>query len=467
MVYMEENGNNLKRGTILLAEDKVSMAEMLGQALEGEGYGVMVAHTGAQAIKMIRENKIDLVLTDMKMPRKSGMEVLQSAREESPAIPVILMTAFGSIELAVEAMRFGAYDFVTKPFDMDHLLVKISQALESQRLSAEYMLLKEEFSSKLGFPRILGKSPSMTEAAGKVQKVAHARTTVLLLGESGTGKELFARAIHQMSPRSQHPFVAVNCAAIPGNLLESELFGHEKGAFTGADQRRIGKFELANRGTLFLDEIGEMDQLLQAKLLRVLQESEVERVGGTYPIPVDVRVLAASNRDLHAAVAEKSFREDLFYRLNVLPICIPPLRDRMEDIPLLVEHFVAKYGRELGCPEKQVGDSVLEILRNHHWKGNVRELENTIERAMILCEGREIQIEHLGLTQPGAIESGLSGMPMDGTLEDASGYALRLVESERIRRALKQTGGNKTKAAEILAVSYKTLLTKIRDYGLN
>jgi len=463
---MEENDNKLKRGTILVAEDKVSMSEMLEQALEGAGYGVLVAHTGAQAIKMIRENKIDLILTDLKMPRKSGMEVLQAAREESPPIPAILMTAFGSIELAVEAMRFGAYDFVTKPFDMEHLLVKISQALESERLSTEYMLLKEEFSSKLGFPRILGKSPAMAEAAAKVQKVAPARTTVLLLGESGTGKELFARAIHQLSPRGQHPFVAVNCAAIPGNLLESELFGHEKGSFTGADQRRIGKFELANRGTLFLDEIGEMDQVLQAKLLRVLQEGEVERVGGTYPIPVDVRVLAASNRDLHAAVAEKTFREDLFYRLNVLPICIPPLRERVDDIPLLVEHFVAKYGRELGCPEKHVGPSVLETLKNHHWKGNVRELENTIERAMILCEGREIQHEHLGLTQPGAIEAGLAGMPMDGTLEDAAGHALRLVESERIRRALKETAGNKTKAAEILAVSYKTLLTKIREYEL-
>lgn len=463
---MEENENKLKRGTILVAEDKVSMSEMLEQALEGAGYGVLVAHTGAQAIKMIRENKIDLILTDLKMPRKSGMEVLQAAREESPSIPAILMTAFGSIELAVEAMRFGAYDFVTKPFDMEHLLVKISQALESERLSTEYMLLKEEFSSKLGFPRILGKSPAMAEAAAKVQKVAPARTTVLLLGESGTGKELFARAIHQMSPRSHHPFVAVNCAAIPGNLLESELFGHEKGSFTGADQRRIGKFELANRGTLFLDEIGEMDLVLQAKLLRVLQEGEVERVGGTYPIPVDVRVLAASNRDLHAAVAEKAFREDLFYRLNVLPICIPPLRERVDDIPLLVEHFVAKYGRELGCPEKHVGQAVLETLKNHHWKGNVRELENTIERAMILCEGREIQHEHLGLTQPGAIEAGLAGMPMDGTLEDAAGHALRLVESERIRRALKETAGNKTKAAEILAVSYKTLLTKIREYEL-
>jgi len=463
---MLEEKKEKKQGTILVAEDKVSMAEMLSETLSDEGYDVIVAHTGAQAIKMIREQKVDLVLTDLRMPRKSGIEVLRAARDESPAIPAILMTAFGSIETAVEAMRYGAYDFVTKPFDTGHLLIKINQALEGQRLNTEYMLLKEEFSSRLGFPRILGRSTAMLEAAEKVQKVAPAKTTVLLSGESGTGKELFARAIHHLSPRTDHPFVAVNCAAIPGNLLESELFGHEKGAFTGADQRRIGKFELANRGTLFLDEIGELDLGLQAKLLRVLQEGEVERVGGTYPIAVDVRVLAASNRDLQAAADEKTFREDLFYRLNVLPIHIPPLRDRNEDVPLLVDHFVNKYGRELGCPGRRVGKEVLALLEKHPWKGNVRELENTIERAMILCDGQEIRPEHLALTPASGMSAGLAGVPMDGTLEEAAGHALRTVEKERISRALKETNGNKSKAAEVLSVSYKTLLTKIKDYGL-
>jgi len=466
-MFDDEAGREPKQGTILVAEDKVSMAEMLSETLGAEGYDVMVAHTGAQAMKMIRESKIDLVLTDLRMPRKNGIEVLRTARAENPPIPVILMTAFGSIETAVEAMRYGAYDFVTKPFDTGHLLIKISQALESQRLNTEYMLLKEEFSSKLGFPRILGRSPAMVEAAAKVQKVAPTRTTVLLQGESGTGKELFARAIHQMSPRSEHPFVAVNCAAIPGNLLESELFGHEKGAFTGADQRRVGKFELANRGTLFLDEIGELDLGLQAKLLRVLQEGEVERVGGTYPIPVDVRVLAASNRDLQKASEEGEFREDLFYRLNVLPIRVPPLRERKEDIPLLVEHFVNKYGKELGCPGRKVGREVLRVLEAHPWKGNVRELENTIERAMILCDGNEIRVEHLALTPPSSFGAGFSGVPMDGSLEEATACAVRLVEKERIARALKEAGGNKSKAAELLSVSYKTLLGKIKEHGLN
>ncbi len=463
---MFDDSDDIKRATVLVAEDKESMAEMLRQTLEAEAYNVLLAGTGTEAIKLLLQNKVDLVLTDLKMPGKGGLDVVKAVREKSPIIPVILMTAFGTIELAVEAMRQGAYDFITKPFDTGHLLVKISQALNSRRLTTENILLKEEFSSKMGLPTILGKSPAMVAAAANVQKVASARTTVLILGESGTGKELFARAIHNLSPRRDSPFVAINCAAIPHDLLESELFGHEKGSFTGADQRRIGKFELADGGTIFLDEIGEMDLSLQSKLLRVLQEGEVERVGGKYPIRIDVRVLAASNLDLEAVVAEKLFREDLYYRLNVFPIHIPPLRERKEDVSLLVEHFVAKYAREFGCPLRDVDAEALSLLGDHHWRGNVRELENSIERAMILCDGSIIMPEHLALARRSGTETNLQSLPMDGTLEDVSKYAVRVVESERIKRALKETSGNKTRAAEVLSVSYKTLLTKIKDYKL-
>ncbi len=464
---MFDDSVEIKHATVLVAEDKESMAEMLRQTLESESYNVLLAGTGTEAVKLLQRNKVDLVLTDLKMPGKSGMDVVKAVREKSPIIPVILMTAFGTIELAVEAMRQGAYDFITKPFDTGHLLVKIFQALKSRRLTTENILLKEEFSSKMGLPTILGKSPAMVAAAANVQKVASAKTTVLILGESGTGKELFARAIHNLSQRRDNPFVAINCAAIPHDLLESELFGHEKGSFTGADQRRIGKFELADGGSIFLDEIGEMDLSLQAKLLRVLQEGEVERVGGKYPIRIDVRVLAASNRDLEAIVSEKLFREDLYYRLNVFPIRIPPLRERKEDVTLLVEHFVAKYAKEFGCPLRSLDADAISMLENHSWRGNVRELENSIERAMILCDGDMITPEHLALArQQSGMETSLQGLPMDGTLEDVSKHAVRVVESERIKRALKETSGNKTRAAEILSVSYKTLLTKIKDYNL-
>ncbi|MBI5141259.1 MAG: sigma-54-dependent Fis family transcriptional regulator [Nitrospirae bacterium] len=454
------------KATILVAEDKESMADMLRLTLEADGYSVIHAADGMEAIRRLREGGIDLVLTDLKMPKKSGLDVLTTTRQECRSIPFIFMTAFGTIELAVEAMRLGAYDFITKPFDTGHLLVKLSHALENRRLAAENIVLRDAVKSAAGLAPILGNSPLMLEAAGQARKVARARTTVLLLGESGTGKELFARAIHNLSPRAERPFVAVNCAAIPRDLLESELFGHEKGAFTGADQRRMGKFELADKGTLFLDEIGEMEISLQAKILRALQDGHIERVGGVHSVVVDVRVVAASNRDLEAAVAEKSFREDLYYRLNVFPIHLPPLRDRRGDIPALADYFIARYSRELGCPNASLSAEALEMLERHQWKGNVRELENAIERALILCDGGAILPEHLAICGAGFSDAALRGMPMDGTLDDAVSYALRRVETERIRRALAGTGGNKTRAAEILSVSYKTLLTKIKDYGI-
>lgn len=454
------------KATILVAEDKESMADMLRLTLEADGYAVIHAADGMEAVRRLREGGIDLVLTDLKMPKKTGLDVLATARQEGRSIPFIFMTAFGTIELAVEAMRLGAYDFITKPFDTGHLLAKIAHALENRRLAAENIVLKDAVKSAAGLAPILGNSPLMLEAAEQARKVARTRTTVLLLGESGTGKELFARAIHNLSPRAERPFVAVNCAAIPRDLLESELFGHEKGAFTGADQRRMGKFELADKGTLFLDEIGEMEISLQAKILRALQDGHIERVGGVHPVVVDVRVVAASNRDLEAAVADKSFREDLYYRLNVFPIRLPPLRERRGDIPALADYFIAKYSRELGCPNASLSAEALDILERQQWKGNVRELENAIERALILCDGGAILPEHLAVCGADYSETALRGMPMDGTLDDAVSYALRRVETERIRRALAATGGNKTRATEILSVSYKTLLTKIKDYGI-
>ncbi len=451
--------------TILIVEDRESMSDMLKETLASEGFRTVLAKDGQEGIKKLKEERIDLVLTDLKLPKKDGIEVLKAAKEENPLMPVIVMTAYGSVETAVAAMKEGAFDFITKPFDTDHLLVLMKRALETQRLITENMLLKDEFSSQLGLPRIIGKSEKIVNVAQQVQKAAPSKTTVLVLGESGTGKELFARAIHNLSPRRDYPFVPINCAAIPRELLESELFGHEKGSFTGADFKKVGKFELADKGTIFLDEIGEMDTALQAKMLRVLQEGEIERVGGLKTIKIDVRIIAASNKDLEKAVLEKTFREDLFYRLSVFPVKIPPLRERTEDIPLLVEFFLKKYCTELKAPLKGISNAALDMLVGYSWKGNVRELENTIERAIILCDGKTIMPEYISLSSV-PLETKMKNLPMDGTLGDASKEALRIAETERITKALRETKGNKSKASEILQVSYKTLLTKIKEYNI-
>ncbi|MDP2166787.1 MAG: sigma-54 dependent transcriptional regulator [Thermodesulfovibrionales bacterium] len=448
---------------ILIVEDKESMSQMLREALEAEGYGTLLAKDGAEGIRTIKEERLDLVLTDLKLPKKDGMEILGAVREENPLTPVIIMTAYGSIETAVKAIKEGAFDFITKPFDIDHLLVLIKRAIENQRLITENILIKEEFSSRLGLPRIIGKSPKIQEVARNIQKVAQTKATVLITGESGTGKELFARAIHYISPRKDYPFVPINCAAIPAGLLESELFGHEKGSFTGADSRRLGKFELAQKGTIFFDEIGEIDTGLQAKLLRAIQEGEIERLGGTKPLKTDVRVVAASNKDLEAAVIQKTFREDLYYRLNVFPIRIPALRERKEDIPLLVEYFIKKYSVDLKTDEKEVSADAMRLMTEYGWKGNVRELENTIERAIILCEGKTVTPEHISLNLSLQPKKGHTS----GSLEDTAKEAQRAAEEKRIKETLETTGGNKSRAAEMLKVSYKTLLTKIKDYGID
>lgn len=460
------SNNSSLKSTVLIIEDKGSMGSMLDQTITAEGYSTILTKDGTDGIRIINEEKVDLVITDLKLPGKDGLEVLRAVKEKNPLIPVILMTAFGSIETAVAAMKEGAYEFLTKPFDTDHLLVLIKRALENQKIMAENILLKEEFGKKIGFPKIIGKSPAMEDVSKNIQKVAPAKTTVLLLGESGTGKELFARALHHLSPRKDNPFVAINCAAIPRELLESELFGHEKGAFTGADHKRIGKFELADKGSIFFDEIGEMDLTLQAKLLRVLQGEAIERVGGIRPIPIDVRIIAASNRDLEKAVLEKRFREDLFYRVSVFPIKIPPLKERRDDIPLLVNHFLNHYCAELKTKPKGISPEALDMLKNHTWKGNVRELENCIERSVILCDGKTILPEHLVISPPEITDTFLQELSLEGSLEEVSKAVIRTAEIRLIKKVLNEAGWNKTKAARILKVSYKTLLTKIKDYGI-
>ena len=452
--------------TILVIEDKDSMLAMLKQTLEAEGYEVVTAKDGAEGIKRLSDERVGLVLTDLKLPKKDGFEVLKAAKADNPLLPVIVMTAFGTIETAVKAVKEGAYDFLTKPFDTEHLLVLMRRALDATRVATQNILLKSEFADKLGFPKIIGKSKQLQDITANIQKVAPTNATVLIHGESGTGKELFARAIHYLSNRRDAPFVAINSAAIPRELLESELFGYERGAFTGADARKLGKLELADKGTVFLDEIGDMDLALQSKLLRVLQEHVIERVGGGKPIKIDVRVVAATNKDIEKAVTARLFREDLFYRLNVFPIVITPLRERRDDIPLIAQHFLTKYSTEVRKGPITISDEAMDILMKVRWKGNVRELENVIERAVIYAEGGVIRSQDLGINESSILDALAEHVPMDGPLQQVAAAAMRIAESRRIRQVLKQTGGNKSRAAEILQVSYKTLLTKIKDYQL-
>jgi DNA-binding NtrC family response regulator len=452
--------------TILVIEDKESMRAMLKQTLEADGYQVLLAQDGAEGIRKLADERIGLVLTDLKLPKKDGFEVLKAVKQDSPLVPVIVMTAFGTIEIAVRAVKDGAYDFLTKPFDTNHLLLLIKRALDATRIVTQNILLTTEFADRLGAPTIIGKSKALQDITASIQKVAPTNATVLIHGESGTGKELFARAIHYLSQRKDGPFVAINSAAIPRELLESELFGYERGAFTGAEGRKLGKLELADKGTVFLDEIGDMDLALQAKILRVIQEQVIERVGGGRPIKIDVRIVAATNKDIEKAVAVQQFREDLFYRLNVFPITIPPLRERREDIPLLVQRFLVKYAAEVRKGQMTVSDEAMDILSKFPWKGNVRELENVIERAVIYAEGGTIRPQDLGFKESSITEVLAENVPMDGPLQTVAEAATRIAESRRILLALKQTGGNKTRAAEVLQVSYKTLLTKIKEYQL-
>src|SRR5881409_2429500 len=361
---------------ILLVEDKESLRRVLRLTLEHAGYSVTEAADAREAMNEIGRVPHKIVLTDLRMPNGSGLDVLRAARAVDGDVPVIVMTAFGSIDEAVQAMKDGAHDFLQKPVDSNHLLLLVERALEQARLRTENLLLREEWSKRYGFPRIIGESEAIKRAVAETQRVAQTEATVLLLGESGTGKELFARAIHHLSNRRDKPIVAINCAAIPETLIENELFGHERGAFTGAGERRLGKFELAAGGTVFLDEIGELPVAVQGKLLRAIEEKAIDRIGGRGPVPVDVRVVAATNKDLRGAVDKGEFRGDLFFRLAVFPIEIPPLRERDDDIVLLARHFAAQLGKELRGREATLSEASISALRTHRWPGNVRELEN-------------------------------------------------------------------------------------------
>ena len=452
---------------ILLVEDKDSLRRVLRLTLENAGYTVTEAPDARAAVAEIARAPHRLVLTDLRMPHGSGLDVLHAARAADNDVPVIVMTAFGSIDEAVQAMKDGAHDFLQKPVDSNHLLLLVERALEQARLRTENILLREDWSRRYGFPRIIGESEAIKRAVGETQRVAQTEATVLLLGESGVGKELFARAVHHLSNRRDQPFVAINCAAIPETLIENELFGHERGAFTGASDRRLGKFELASGGTVFLDEIGELPLAVQGKLLRAIEEKVVDRIGGRAQISVDVRVVAATNRDLKAAVESGEFRRDLFFRLAVFPLEIPPLRERDEDIILLAKHFTAQLGKELRGREAALSEAAGAALRAHKWPGNVRELENAIERACILSDTMTLEPKDLGLVTPGARESeGLDGLDLSGALSDVANRAIRFAERRKISSALKENEGNKARTAEALGVSYKTLLTKLKDYEL-
>lgn len=454
--------------TVLIVEDKDSLRDMLARTLQDEGFDTIRASTFSEGINSVNKEKVDLVLTDLKLPRKEkgGIEILQHVKQVTPFCPVIIMTAYGTIETAVKAVKEGAFEFLTKPFDIDHLIVLIRRALENQQLVTENMILRDEVAQRVGFPEIIGKSDVMMELSKTVKKVSKSDSTVLLLGESGTGKELFARAIHQISDRKDNPFVAINCAAIPKELLENELFGYEKGAYTGAVNQKVGKFELADKGTIFLDEIGDLDLSLQAKILRVIQEREFERVGGTQKIKVDVRIIAASNKDLTKLAEEKDFREDLYYRISVFPINIPPLRNRLSDVPYLVEHFVKRYSQEMRKNIESVSDAAMEKMQNYSWPGNVRELQNTVERAVILCEGTRIHEEHILINPVKRAPKKKVYDLEECTLKDVGSEAAKIAEIDLIKQVLKKTRGNKSKAAKILDVSYKTLLTRIKEYEI-
>src|ERR1700693_5471393 len=457
---------------VLLVEDKPELRAMLRKALERTGYTVEEAPDGNTAIDKIRSRRYLLILSDLKLPGNSGIDVLREAHRVDSTLPVILMTAYGSVDEAVTAMKEGAFDFIQKPVDLDHLRILLERAARQQELLRENLLLREEYSARYGFPRIVGEHAGMKDASQMTQRVAATDSTVLLLGESGTGKELFARAIHHLSPRAEQPFVALNCAAIPEGLVENELFGHERGAYTGAGARKIGKLELAHRGTLFLDEIGELPMAIQSKLLRVLEEKRFERVGGTQEIEVNVRILTATNKDLRAAVADKIFREDLYFRISAVPIGIPALRDRGEDVLLLADYFLEKFRREFRKPDLQLSEKTRERLLTYSGPGTVRELQNAIERAAILANGPEIDESALQLpvSKP-SVEQLPEGMLVEqflweGPLEEVSQRAVHHVERFKIQDALRDSKWNNTRAAEKLGESYKTLLHKIRLLGL-
>ncbi|WP_162483475.1 sigma-54-dependent transcriptional regulator [Geobacter pickeringii] len=444
---------------ILIVDDDVSLRRVLEYNLQEAGYEVLTAGSGEEGVRLFEERGPALVITDLKMPGMGGFQLLQQIKEKSPETLVIVITAFGAVETAVEAMKLGAYDFITKPFNRDALRLTVLKALDMQGLSRENRRLKEELSEREAYRNIVGISRRMEEVFRIIGRVADTEATVLITGESGTGKELVARAVHGQSGRRSAPFVAINCAAIPRDLLESELFGHVKGAFTGAVKDKVGKFRQADGGTLFLDEVGELPVELQSKLLRALQEKEVQPVGGTAPQKLDVRVVAATNADLEEAIEEGRFREDLFYRLSVIPVHLPPLRERTEDIPLLVRHFVAKHGGAAVA----FAPATLEVMAAYGWPGNVRELENTVERMLIMRNGDTITPEDL----PEKVRHGRSA-PRECPVVNLpdEGYSLEQLEREIVVEALERNNWNQSSAARFLRIPRHTLIYRMEKYTI-
>jgi len=447
--------------TILIIEDEAKMRRLLELNLGEDGFKTISAGDAETGLKLLASETVHLVLTDLKLPGMSGLEFLQTAKRQNAAVPIVVMTAFGSVETAVEAMKAGASDYVLKPFSLAEMRMVVHKELDHSRLREENRSLREALGEKYSHPNIVARSPKMQEVLATVERVAPTNSTVLLGGESGVGKDLIARAIHEKSRRASGPFVKINSTAIPENLLESELFGYEKGAFTGAVTSKPGKFELADKGTLFLDEIGDVPAATQVKLLRVLQEREFERLGGTRTVKVDARLLAATNRDLRAALEQGTFREDLYYRLNVVPIDIAPLRERKEDIPDLANLFLARFANDSGRALRGISPAAMQVLVGHYWPGNVRELQNVIERACALAAGPELNVDDIQLDVP---RHRASAGANERFLPD--GMTLDQWEDEMIREALKRASGNKSQAARLLGLSRNALRYRLSKIGI-
>ena len=450
---------------VLIIDDEPLMRISISDALKAEGYNVASAATGSEGLKAIKDTSYDVVITDLRLPEVDGVQILKTCRQISPLTKVLMITAYGSVDTAVEAMRIGAYDYITKPFSMDELILKVKRLIELRDLEDENIYLKDKIGEKYDFSGIIGKSEKMQDIFEKIKIIAPTDTTVLITGESGTGKELVANALHFNSLRKNEAFIKVSCAALPETLLEAELFGHERGAFTGALKLKKGRFELAHKGTLFLDEIGEINQTVQVKLLRVLQEREFERLGGTSTISVDVRIIGATQRDLKKEVQKGNFREDLYYRLNVVPVQLPALRDRKEDVLLLMDHFLKVYSKQMSKPFKGICLEARECILKYDFPGNIRELENAIKRAVTLSRDKEIQPWDL----PEDIcticrESASMGEKLN--YSETLPTAISLFEKQYILRVLEETKGNKTLASKVLGISRKTLWEKSRSYGL-
>lgn len=450
-------------GKILAVDDERGMRDLLRKVLSKEGYEVITAEDGEEGLNLIKENSFDIVIADLDMPIMNGIEMIKRAKDFDPNITIIIITAYASIESAVEALKLGAYDYLIKPFEIDELKIIVKKAFEKINLVTENTYLKQEIEEKFYFPGVVGKSESMKKVIELIDAVSKTDSLVLIEGESGTGKELVAKAIHQNSHRKNNPFIVLNCGALSEGVLESELFGHEKGSFSGAFTQRKGRFELANSGTLFIDEVGELSLSAQTRLLRVLQEKEFERVGGTYPIKVDVRIIAATNKNLEKEVKENRFREDLFYRLNVFKINVPPLRDRKEDIIELSNFFISKFSKEMNKKITGLSPEAIKILKNYSWPGNIRELQNVIERAVVLCKDDIITPRELpdNLSKEAEMRDQVeikSGETLDSAMER--------IEKSIILKALKKCGFSQTKTAEYLGVKRTTLRYKLEKYGL-